>query len=300
MKYWTREVKIAITAIVAVVCVFVLINFLKGINIFQSSNSYYVKMADCQGLQVSSAVYANGYPVGIVRAMDYNYSDNGGVVATVELNNEMRLPVGTKAELASSLMGGVKVNLVLGDNPTQFISPCDTLIGAPEEGLMSKAAGMIPVVEQMLPKLDSILTNLNALSGDPALAASVRNLQTITDGLAATVATLPGTMKQVDGMATHFNSLSGKLDKIDLEGTMASVNGTLNETQQLIKHLDQVSQTLDHKMNSKDNTLGLLMSDTSVHDNVNHTIQSADSLLTDFKAHPKRYVHFSVFGKKDK
>lgn len=300
MKYITREVKIAVAAIVAVVCVVVLINFLKGINILESSNTFYVRMADCQGLQVSSPVYANGYPVGVVRSIDYNYSDNHGVVATIELDREMRLPIGTAAELESSLMGGVKVKLVMGDNPTKFLSPRDTIVGAPEHGLMAKAGDMIPVVEQMLPKLDSILANLNTLTSDPALRATLHNLQAMSADLALTASALPATMKQVDGMATHFNSISGKIDNLDFAATMASVNGTISDAQRLITHLDGVSQSLDHKMNSKDNTLGLFMSDTSVHDNLNHTIQSADSLVTDLKAHPKRYVHFSIFGKKDK
>lgn len=300
MKYMTREVKIAITAIIAVICVFIGINFLKGINIFQASNTYYVKFKDCCGLQVSNAVYSNGYPVGVVRAIDYRYSDNGGVVATIELDNEMRLPQGTRAELESSLMGGITMNLILGPNPVSLLSPRDTIAGGPHEGLMDIAGRIVPQVENLIPKLDSILDHLNAITGDPALAATLNNLQGITANLNTACETLPQTMKKVDDMATHLSSISGKADKLDLEGTMTSINNTLGDAQKLIVHLDDVSKTLDHKMNSKDNTLGLLLSDASLHNNINHTIQSADSLVTDLKAHPKRYVHFSVFGKKDK
>ena len=300
MKFWTKEVKIALTAIVAMVCVFVGINFLKGINVFTSTNSYLVKVEDGMGLQLNNPVFANGYPVGTVRDIDYNYDANNGLVITIELDRDMRLPVGTTAELQSSLMGGVSMHLLLGPNPADVLAPHDTISGGPEQGMMAMAARMVPQVEQLLPKLDSILTNLNAITSNPALTASLNNFQKITEDLAATTATLPKTMQQVDGMAAHFNSISGKMDQLDIEGTLASVNGTLNDAQQLINHFDAVSQSLEHKMNSRDNTLGLLMSDTSVHDNVNHTIQSADSLLTDFKAHPKRYIHFSVFGKSDK
>lgn len=300
MKYWTKEVKIALTAICAVVCVFVGINFLKGINVFESSNTYYVKFNDCAGLQVNNAVFANGYPVGTVRSINYNYCDNGGVVAAIELDQQMRLPAGSVAELESGLMGGVTMSLILGPNPADILSPHDTITGGPHEGLMTAAGRMVPQVEELLPKLDSILTSLNALVGSPALSASLNNLEALTGNLAATSAKLPGTMDQLNGMATHFNSVSGKLDQIDLDGTMASVNNTLNETQKLVTHFDEISQTLDRKMNSKDNTLGLLMNDTRLHDDLTHTIQSADSLVTDLKAHPKRYVHFSVFGGKSK
>ena len=88
----TNEVKIALTAIAAVALLFVGINFLKGINVFESSNSYYVKFKDIKGLAVSNLVYANGYPVGTVRDIDYNYGDNNGVVVRVELDENMRIP----------------------------------------------------------------------------------------------------------------------------------------------------------------------------------------------------------------
>ncbi len=300
MKYWTKEVKIGTVAVVAAICVYVGINFLKGINLFEGTNTYYVKFQDCAGLQVTNAVYVNGYPVGVVREINYDYSHNDGIVASVELHNEMRLPAGSRAELVSGLMGGVTMNIVLGPNPTDVLSPRDTISGGPQSGLTDMAGRLIPQVEQLLPKIDSILTNLNAITGNPALMASLGNLEKITSDLAATTATLPATMKNVDAMAGHFNSVSAKLDQVDVAGTMANVNATIVDAQRLINEFGQISSNLEHKMNSKDNTLGLLMSDTSLHDNLNHTIQSADSLMIDLKAHPKRYVHFSVFGRKDK
>ena len=114
----TREIKIALTAVAAGVLLFVGINFLKGINVFESSNSYYVKFKDIKGLTVSNAVYANGYPVGIVREINYNYSDNNGVVVRIELDKNMSIPRGTTAELEVAMMGGVTMNLLLGQNPT--------------------------------------------------------------------------------------------------------------------------------------------------------------------------------------
>ena len=307
MKIWTKEVKIAITAIVALICVFVGINFLKGINIFESKNTYYVKFRDCAGLQVTNAVYANGFPVGIVRDINYNYSDNDGVVATIELDKDMRLPKGSTAELVSGLMGGVTMNLVMGPNPTQFIETHDTITGGPQAGALDMAAEMIPDIQKLLPKLDSILANLNALTGSPALNASLNNFQAITTDLRQTSAALPGTMQQIDGMAAHFNSVSGKVDALDFNATLKSVDSTLNAAHSLMTRLDGVSQnlngmtqTLNGKLNSKDNSLGLLLNDTRMHSDINHTIQSADSLLSDIKAHPKRYINISVFGGKSK
>ena len=101
MKFLTKEVKIALTAITAAVLVFIGVNFLKGINIFQSSNTYYVKFKNVGGLVVSNPVYANGYPVGIVREIQYDYQNSEKVVVQVELDDEMRVPKGTCAELES-------------------------------------------------------------------------------------------------------------------------------------------------------------------------------------------------------
>ncbi|MBQ0164906.1 MAG: MCE family protein [Bacteroidales bacterium] len=300
MKSWTKEIKIALTAIVAAICVFVGINFLKGINVFGSSRTYYVKFRDCAGLQVTNAVYANGFPVGIVRNINYNYSDNDGVVAEIELDSEMQLPAGTVAELEKGIMGGVTLNLMLGPNPCALLSLHDTIQGGPRQGALDLAGAMVPDIQRLLPKLDSILVNINALTANPALAASLANLQKISADLAQVTSNLPKTMAQVDGTVSNLNSMSGKFNEMDFQSTLNSVDSTLAATHALIGRFDQLSADIDSKLNSRDGTLGLLLNDTQLHDNLNRTVQSADSLVTDLKAHPKRYVHFSIFGKKDK
>lgn len=300
MKFFTKEVKIGITAILAAGFVFLGINFLKGVNIFESSNTYYVKFRDCAGLQANNAVYANGYPVGIVRSIDYCYSSNDGVVAAIELDKSMRLPAGTTAELDRGLMGGVTMSLTLGPNPTDVLSPRDTITGGPRLGLMDQAGDMLPQVEAMLPQVDSILGNVNGLTGNAALLQSLENLKEITANLAQLSAALPATLQKVDDTMAHFNSVSRKVDDIDLAGTMGSVQSSLTEVQSTVQNLTAITGDLEKKLQSKDNTLGLLLNDNSLHTSLNRTVGSADSLLTDLKAHPKRYVHFSIFGKKDK
>lgn len=137
-----KETKIALTAVVALVLLFVGINFLKGINVFKATNTYYVKFKDVAGLTVSTPVYANGYPVGIVRTIDYDYSRGEHVVVGIELDNEMRVPQQTTAELEAELMGGVKMTLVLGPNPTQNLAQGDTLSGRMHEGAMDKVTAI--------------------------------------------------------------------------------------------------------------------------------------------------------------
>ena len=188
----TREIKIALTTIAAGILLFVGINFLKGINIFESSNSYYVKFKDIKGLAVSNAVYANGYPVGIVRDINYNYSDNNGVVVRIELDQNMKVPQGTTAELEVALMGGVTMNLLLGANPTAVVAPFDTISGGLHQGAMEQAGAMLPQVQQILPKVDSLLTNLNRLTAAAELQQTIVNAAQITEHLKHTTARLDG------------------------------------------------------------------------------------------------------------
>lgn len=304
----TNEVKIALTAIAAVALLFVGINFLKGINVFESSNSYYVKFKDIKGLAVSNLVYANGYPVGTVRDIDYNYGDNNGVVVRVELDENMRIPRNTHAELEVALMGGVTMNLVLGPNPTDNIAPHDTIDGGLYSGAMDKASALIPDVARMLPKLDSILTNLNRLSGDPALQKTLANAAEISENLKTTSAQLdrmmgrevPQMMGHLNRTAAHAEAFSGQLAQVDVKQTMAEVQGTLRNVNTMTGQMNSLLTDVNQKLNSPTNNLGAFLADRKLYDRLNSTVSHADSLMIDLKAHPKRYVHFSLFGRKSK
>ncbi|MDO5074372.1 MAG: MlaD family protein [Bacteroidales bacterium] len=302
----SNEVKIALTAIAAVALLFVGINFLKGINVFESSNSYYVKFKDIRGLAVSNAVYANGYPVGIVREIDYNYSTNSSVVVRIELDEGMRVPRGTTAELETALMGGVTMSLLLGPNPSDNLAPHDTLTGGPKIGAMDQASAMIPDVQRMIPKLDSILGTLNRITADPALLQSLHNVATISENLKTTTAQLDRLMaREVPQMVGHLNRTSAHAEQISSDLAQAKVgetvhkaNETLASVQQLSTQLHSIMTEVQTKMNSRDNNLGAFLGDRLLYDRLSRTVQSADSLVIDLKNNPKRYVHFSIFGRK--
>ena len=308
MKIFNREVKIALTAIVAIVLIYLLINFMKGINVFKSSNTYYVRFDNIAGLAVSNAVYANGYPVGIVRGIQYDYGNHERVVVAIELDKEMHMPRGTKAELVTSLMGGVTMSLILGPNPTDNLAQGDTISGGLHEGAVEKVEALIPTIMDMLPKLDSIVTNMARLSADPALAQTLRNTAEITNNLRRTSAKLdvmvgrdlPQMMQNLNKTSRNVERLSNNLAAINLQETMNEVNASLAEVKQFSANINAMTNDLNSKLNSRDNTFGLLLNDRKLYDNLNRTVSSADSLLINIKAHPKRYVHFSIFGKKDK
>ena len=296
----TKEIKIALVAIVGILVMYFGINFLKGMNLFSTNNAYYMTFDDIQGLGASTPIYADGYKVGTVDGLEYDYEENGPIKVKVDINKDLRIPQGSKAEIVKDLMGNLQVNLLLANNPRERVEPGGVIPGAVNGGMMDKAANLIPVVEKMLPKLDSILTSVNALLADPALAASLHNVETITSNLTISTRELntlmaglnkqvPGMVRKANGVLDNTNRLTANLASLDVQGTLNRVNQTLESAHQFTE-----------KLNSNQGSLGLLMNDTKLYDNLTSTMSHADSLVIDLKAHPKRYVHFSVFGRKDK
>lgn len=297
MKYITKEVRIGIAAIIAL-CVLVYgINWLKGIDMFHPSSYFYVKFHNINGLTKSSPVFADGYRVGIVRDIFYDYNSPGNIIVEVELETDLRIPKGSTAELSSELMGGVRMNILLANNPREKYAVGDTIPGTLNNGMMESAAELIPQVKQMLPVLDSILISLNTILSDKSIPASLHSLETTTSNLAVVSSQMRGFMSKdlpqltgkLNTIGDNFVAISANLKEIDYAGTFKKVDATLANVKMITE-----------KLNSKDNTVGLLLNDPGLYNNLNTTAESATNLLKDLKEHPKRYVHFSLFGKKDK
>ena len=299
MKYFTKEIQIALVAIVGVVVLFFGLQFLKGMSLFSDEDVYYASFDDISGLSASSAVFANGYQVGVVKGIEHDFS-TGNTVAALGLDKRMRVPKGTTAKIETDMLGNVKVSLVLAKDRSSAMAVGDTLTGGKDVGMLDKAAKMLPAIESALPKLDSILDKLNTLLADPALANSLHNADKVTANLTVTTSQLntliaglndklPGMMDKADGILDDTGKLTHDLSELDVAATMARVDATLENVRQMTE-----------KLNSDEGTLGLLMRDPSLYNNINSTVRSADSLMIDLRKHPKRYVHFSIFGKKDK
>ena len=300
MKYFTKEVKIALVAICGLVILFFGMNFLKGLDLFSTSNKYYISFKDISGLASSSPIYADGYKVGVVKNITYNYDKQGSIMVEADVDQQLRIPKGSSAEIVSDMLGNVKVNLLLANNPRERVNPGETIDGGINDGALGQMKDMVPVVMSILPKIDSIAHTLNILLADPAIAQSVHNVQTVTSNLTTTTRELntllaglnrdiPGMVKRANGVRDNTKTLTANLNKVDVAGTMAKVDATLDNVHQFTTQL-----------NDQQGSLGKLLHDPSLYNNLSSTMKSADSLLIDLKAHPKRYVHFSLFGRKDK
>lgn len=296
MKLITKEVRIGLAGIAAL-CVLVLgINYLKGINMFKPASYFYVRFQNVNGLAQSSPVFADGVRVGIVREISYDYNQPENVIVEVELDTELRIPKGSTAELVPELMGGVRMNILLANNPRERYAIGDTIAGILNNGMMEKAAAMMPQVEKMLPKLDSILGSLNTIMADQSIPATLHSIEQTTSNLEMTSKQLrvlmsndvPQLTRKLNTIGDNFIVISNNLKEVDYAATFKKIDATIDN-----------AKMITDKLNSKDNTIGLLLNDPQLYDNLNATTINAASLLEDLKANPKRYVHFSLFGKKN-
>ena len=292
-----KEVKVGLVGIITVIILFFGINYLKGIHLFKPSVYYYVEFEDINGLATSSPVFANGFKIGIVRSISYNYQKLGHVIVEVEVDDDMRVPKGSTGELVTEMLGTVKMNMKLNMETPEMCNPGDTIPGYANYGIMGVAESMAPKMNQMLPKLDSILSSLNKLLANPALEGTLNNAEKLTANLEQTTnhlnrfmsKDLPKLSENLNSITNNFSEISANLKGINYAETINQVNQTLAQVQELTG-----------KLNSKDNTIGLLLNDPSLYNNLNRTTDNAANLLLDLKEHPKRYVHFSLFGRKYK
>ena len=299
-KIFSREVKIALTAIAAIVLLFFGLNFLKGMSLFDNNVEYKMMFTDLKGLMRNTSIYANGYKVGTVKDILYDFEKQGPIEVECEIDPRLYIPYGSKAKIETDLMGNIKVSLLLGKQGAQRLKPGDVIEGVDDKGAMSQVAEMMPDIQAIIPKVDSIMSNLNMILSNPALVSILTNMDGMSANLKETTQELngllkeihqgvPGMMKHADKTLANTEKLTNNLSKIDVDGMMAKIDHTLNNV-----------ESMTNALNSKEGTLGLLMHDKTAYNNLSSTLSHVDSLMIDLKAHPKRYVHFSIFGRKDK
>lgn len=295
MKRLSKEAKIGLTFIIAIVLLYFGINFLKGRSVLAKEYTYYVVYNQISGLTPSSIITTNGYKVGNVTDITYNFETPDRIVVKLSINKALRIPHGSRIYLMNELLGGVSLNLQLASS-NSFYEQGDTLEAGVARGLTGQIEEeMLPQLNAMLPKVDSLITSLNTIVSNPNIGTTLSHAADISLQLSLTAKELNKLMKKdVPTLMTHLNKTSANMEQlttqlaaIDYEQTLAQVDSTVNNLQQLSAILL-----------SDEGTAGRLLNDTTFYHNLNNVCTQANALIEDIKQHPSRYINISVFGRK--
>ena len=293
MNIAKKEFRIGLAVIAAGVILFFGINYLKGINIFRPANFYYVSFTNVNGLAISAPVTLNGYQVGLVRDMNYEYDNPGHISVELQLDKKLRIPSGSRAVITQDLLGTSTVVLKFSDSG-DFHSLGDKIIGENAPSMMDEVSRtVLPAVNSILPQVDTLLANVNRLVGDTALLRTVRRLDAISADLAATTrslrattAMLPSTMEGVSGTLNRLDTIAGDLAVVSGELREAPIASTLRNVNDISANLSTVTA----RLTTPDNTIGKLLNDTKIYDNLESATTTIDSILIDVKNQPRRYI----------
>lgn len=293
---FTRELWIGVLGIIAILTIYLLINFFKGINIFSTGEKYYVKFSDIGEVVNTSPVFINGYKVGHVSNVIYNFNNPEEVYVELHLDGQLQMPEGSIALINTKLLGSSTISLALGKSNT-MLQPGDTIEGRMNTGAMDEASAMIPKITAMLPKLDSILVSLNSTLANPAINSSVNNIEVLTAELNTTAKLLNNVLaNEIPVAADKLVEIEDDLLKMSAQLSEVDYNKLIGSLEASLANIQEITTAL----NNGEGTAGLLLKDDALYNKLNNTTEAATLLLEDLKANPKRYVHFSVFGKKDK
>jgi hypothetical protein len=300
MRNHIQEIKIALVAVAGLVALFFGMKFLKGSNLLSSSDTYYFVFNDISGLTESSPIFAAGYQVGRIKKIYFDYSHAEEIKVLAEVDRKMKIPVGSTASISSDVLGNIKVTLNIAPHRGQYVQPGGVISGSIDTGTVGKMTEMVPTIKQILPKLDSVMFHLNALLADPALAHSIHNIDEITNNLSTSSKQLhilltnvnrevPGIVSKTNLVLANTEQFTDNLRKIDVASTMTKVDEAMADVQEFTS-----------KINNNSGTFGLLLKDPTLYYNLNQTMKNIDSLAVNLRQQPKRYVHFSLFGRKNK
>ena len=295
--FFTREVKIGLSFVVALAFLIWGINFLKGVNLFTPSNHYYLKYESVDGLVVSNGVFIKGYKVGQVRDIKYDFSQKESFIVDILMNQDIKLPQGTIAYLFDeSMLGGKGINLVFADNH-EFHTSGDTLLTDKDGGLMASLADIVPTIQSTINHVDSLIQSANTLLNSNTIQNSLNNVEAITAELNKTSRSLtrlinqqfPPIINNVNSICSDLKQVTGQLSEIQYQDIIQSLDSTLVNLQQFT-----------NSINSPDGSLGLLLNDKTLYNSINTTVNSANNLLIDLQDDPRRYLYPLGKKKKDK
>ena len=296
IKRFSRELWVGILGIVALFIIYFLINFFKGVNIFDDTDKYRIEFTNIGELTNSSPITVNGCKIGNVSKIEYDFNTSDKIYVTASINKGLRIPEGSYAEIRNKMLGGSTMNFVLGKGEGA-IAPGSMMYGYLNEGAMGEVSRMVPQIENMLPKMDSILCSVNGIVSNPSINNTLKNVDAVVVQLYYTCERLNSILEK------EIPTAAGKL--IEIEDDLLKVSSQLSEVDylKLVASLEESLgniQQITTALENGEGTMGKLMKDSTLYNRLNSTTDAAIQLLEDLKKNPKRYVHFSVFGKKEK
>lgn len=297
-KLLSKEFIIGISVIVAIVILFVGIDYLKGINVFKPANFFIADYDNVAGLEVSAPVTIDGYKVGQVREINFNYAQPGKIEVLMALNKSLRVPEDSKAVIGSSLLNGASVEIIMGKSAKMLEVGGHIATETKPDMMATLSDNLMPSVENIIPKVDSLLTSLNKLVSDPALLKSVQSIEGITENINKASASLntvmskqvPGVMGNASQVATNLNTITKDLSELSAQLNKLPIASSMQNVSEVTENLAKFS----NQLNDKNSTLGLLMSDPELYRRINSVTANIDSLLIDIQKNPKRYISIKL------
>lgn len=312
MKKISNEVKVGVTALITIVVFVWLFTFLKGKDFLKSTAIYYTVYDKVGGLAESSPVEINGYKVGVVRSLDFIDPLSGRLLVVFSVKKGFKLPKNTVAEIVPvSLLGGMKVQFVYGNGPGTY-SDGDTIPGRLAESLIDKIdteitpvkeklTNLIVVLDSVIKSFDEImnpefkknfsgtLAHLNSTTAslDKALGSKEKELASTIDNINKFTKMLSDNSGKMNKTFSNLETISDTLAASDLSGSVSNLKKSLEKASLLVDNL-----------NKGKGSAGQFLTNDSLYTNLSGSLESLNLLLKDMKANPKRYVHFSLFGKK--
>jgi phospholipid/cholesterol/gamma-HCH transport system substrate-binding protein len=305
----SRELKIGIVAIIAIAFLIWGVNFLKGIDIFKSSDTYYSVYDNIDGLIESGIIYLRGFKIGNVSEIKYN-AHSSKIVVRYSIKERVKIPENSMFQIySSSLVSGIKdIRLILGDG-NRYYQSGDTVPGELDRGL---EAIIDPIRKQAtitILKIDTLIGSLAQILNEKKVAEiqqSIGHFNNITasldsnlskggpldngfNNLASITENLKQSNDELKVTISNFRNISDSVSTSQLKSAIANANTALQSTSRILA-----------KIETGEGTLGMLVHNDSLYINLKNVSETLDLLMNDLREHPKRYVHFSLFGKKEK
>lgn len=263
-KLFSREIIIGASVLIALLALVFGINYLKGVNIFKAANYYYASYTNVAGLAQSAPVTLNGYKVGLVRDIAYEYDNPGHVKVEISLDRQLLLPEGTSAVIVTDMLGTSTIELRMGTSPN-LLEVGSKISGVVGSGLMDKVSTeLMPSIIQIAPHIDSLVVALTAVAADPALVNSVRRLDAIMANLEATTTqlnrTVPALLKNANSTMANVSDISANISQVSSALAVLSDDLKRMPLDSTLRNINSITANLDEatsKLNSTNSSLGL-------------------------------------------